>query len=42
MRTGDLSVVLYAGENDHLLELELIRSADGELVDPDWSSIEVT
>lgn len=37
-----LSVVLYADENERLFELELIRGAEGDVIDPDWSTLKVT
>lgn len=36
-----LSFDLFADENGRLLELELIRWGDGNLIDPDWSSLEL-
>jgi hypothetical protein len=36
-----LTAVLYADENDRLLELELIRYEEGPVIRPDWSSLEV-
>ncbi len=35
-----LSLDLYADENDHLLELEVIRW-QGALMNPDWSSLKL-
>ncbi|WP_420992506.1 DUF6984 family protein [Cupriavidus sp. 30B13] len=35
----DLSVLLYADENDHLLELEFIRWDASDLVGPRWDTL---
>jgi len=34
-----LSLDLYADENDRLLELEIIRWGEGNLIDPDWETL---
>jgi|JRYI01.1.fsa_nt_gb hypothetical protein len=34
-----LSFDLFADENDRLLELELIRWGEGDLIDPDWETL---
>ena len=38
---AEVTVVLYADENDRLLELEFIRWGDGDLIGPDLSTIEL-
>jgi hypothetical protein len=35
----ELSVLLHADENGRLLELEFVRWGDGDLIDPDWSTL---
>lgn len=35
----DLSVLLYADENGHLLELEFIRWDASDLVGPQWNTL---
>jgi len=34
-----LSFDLFADENGHLLELELIRWGEGDLIEPNWSTV---
>ncbi|WP_138918442.1 DUF6984 family protein [Nitrospirillum viridazoti] len=34
-----ISIVLFADENDHLLELEFIRWADGNIIAPQWNTL---
>jgi len=34
-----LSFDLFADENGHLLELELVRWGEGDLIEPDWSAL---
>jgi hypothetical protein len=34
-----LSLDLFADENDRLLELELIRWGEGDLIEPDWRTL---
>lgn len=36
-----LSFDLFADENDRLLEMELIRWGEGNLIDPDWSTLKL-
>ena len=36
-----LSFDLFADENDRLLELELIRWGDGDLLEPNWASMQL-
>lgn len=36
---SDLSVLLHADENGKLLELELVRFDEGEVIGPDWSTL---
>lgn len=38
----ELSVVLYADENNRLLELEFIRWGSGDLLAPRWESLQLT
>lgn len=38
---SELSVILYADEHGRLLELELVRFDDGEVLQPDWKSLTV-
>jgi hypothetical protein len=38
---ADITVMLHADESGRLLELEFIRWADGELIAPDWSTLQV-
>lgn len=38
---AELSVLLHADENGRLLELEIIRWDSGNLVGPDWRSLEL-
>lgn len=38
---AELSIDLFADENGRLLELEFIRWGDGDLMDPDWSTLEL-
>ena len=38
---ADLSVLLHADENGRLLELELVRFNDGDVVEPDWSTLQL-
>lgn len=37
----EVSVSLYADENNRLLELELIKWGEGPLISPDWNSFRV-
>jgi hypothetical protein len=37
----EVSVVLYADQNDRLLELEFIRWGDGNLLGPRWDTLRV-
>ncbi len=44
MRDSDgveLTVLVYTDENGHLLELEMIRWGDGELIDPQWTTLKL-
>jgi Domain of unknown function (DUF6984) len=34
-----ISIDLYADQNDRLLELEALREAPGNIISPDWDSI---
>jgi hypothetical protein len=34
-----ISIDLYADQNDRLLELEVLREAPGNIISPDWASI---
>ena len=36
---SEISVLLYADENGRLLELELVRFDEGEVIEPDWSTM---
>ena len=36
-----LTLDLFADENDRLLELELIRWGDGDLIAPEWSTLKL-
>jgi hypothetical protein len=36
-----VGLILFADPNDRLLELELIRWGDGDLIDPDWSTFKL-
>lgn len=36
---SELSVLLHADENGRLLELEIIRFDQGEVIGPDWSTL---
>ncbi|AWF81251.1 hypothetical protein BTJ40_10715 [Microbulbifer sp. A4B17] len=36
---GELSVLLYADENDRLLELEIIRWDGNDLINPNWGAL---
>ena len=36
---SELSVLLHADENGRLLELELVRYDEGEVIEPDWSTL---
>ena len=36
---SELSVLLYADENGRLLELELVRFDEGDVIEPDWSTL---
>jgi len=38
---AELEVVLHADENGRLLELEIIRYDPGDLIAPDWSTLEL-
>lgn len=38
---AELSVLLHADENGRLLELEIIRWDSGNLIGPDWRSLEL-
>jgi hypothetical protein len=39
---ADLQVILYADEQGHLLELEIIRWMGGPLRSPNWNSFRIT
>jgi len=39
---SEVSVALYAEENNRIYELEFIRWAEGDLISPDWSSLQVS
>jgi hypothetical protein len=44
MRDADgvpIEVILYADENGRLLELEFMRRDEGNVVNPDWSTLNV-
>jgi hypothetical protein len=34
-------LILFADRNDRLLELELIRWGDGDLIDPNWETLKL-
>lgn len=36
---SELLVILHADENGRLLELELVRFDEGEVIEPDWSTL---
>jgi len=36
---SELLVILHADENGRLLELELVRFDKGEVIEPDWSTL---
>ena len=36
---ADITVSLYADENDRLYELELVRWDSGKIIDPDWKTL---
>ncbi len=36
---SELSVLLHADENGRLLELEIVRFDEGEVIQPDWSTL---
>jgi hypothetical protein len=38
---ADLTVLLHADENGRLFELEFIRWGEGNLIDPDWDSLQL-
>lgn len=38
---AELSVLLHADENGRLFELEFIRWGEGNLIDPDWSTLQL-
>ncbi len=45
MRDGDgseISVTVYADENNRVLELELIKWAEAPISRPDWTTFKVT
>src|SRR5262245_13664391 len=35
-----ITVSLYKDETEHLFVLDLVREADGPILDPDWASLE--
>ncbi|MDG3439367.1 DUF6984 family protein [Nitrospirillum amazonense] len=35
----EIEVVLYADENDRLLELEFIRREEGDIIEPQWNTL---
>ena len=39
---ADISVTVYADENDRLLELELVKWAEGPVENPDWRTFKLT
>jgi hypothetical protein len=38
---AELAVDLYADPNNRLLELEIVRYEQGDLIDPDWTTLEL-
>jgi hypothetical protein len=38
---AELSVLLHADENGRLLELELVRFDEGDVLKPDWSTLQL-
>lgn len=36
-----MGLLLFADQNGRLLELELIRWGDGDLIDPDWKTLKL-
>lgn len=36
-----VGLILFADQNDRLLELELIRWGNGDLIDPDWETLKL-
>jgi hypothetical protein len=36
---SEIDVILHADHNNRLLELELVRYEDGEIISPDWETL---
>lgn len=38
---ADMNVCVYADQNERLLELELIKWGDADILDPDWKTFRI-
>lgn len=39
---ADMSVCIYADQNDRLLEFEIIRYEEGDVLEPQWQTFQIT